>query len=147
MNLASKKRLAASMLKAGISRVRFSDEALDRIADAVTRDDIRKLIRAGDIWVAQSKGISSGRKRKVREKKSFRGRGPGSKEGKATARNPKKRQWLSQVRALRRYIKFLKKKGQLPDEEIKRLYTKVKGGEIKTVRRLKEIVVEMKGAR
>ncbi|MEM3637539.1 MAG: 50S ribosomal protein L19e [Conexivisphaerales archaeon] len=142
MSLAPKKMMAAKLLKVGVNRVRFNQDSLDRISDAVTREDLRRLIKAGDIWAAQPKGISSGRKKFKKMKKSKRGRGMGSKEGKSTTRQPRKETWIRQVRALRRYLKLLKEKNELNNEQFRRFYRKVKGGEVRTLRRLKEMVEE-----
>jgi large subunit ribosomal protein L19e len=147
MNLSSKKAVAAKLLKVGTTRVRFHNDSLDRVSDAVTRDDIRKLIRAGDIWAVQKRGISRGRKKVSKEKRSKRGRGPGSKSGKDTTRTPPKRAWVNQVRHLRGYLKMLKKRGELAPQEFKRFYTKVKGGDVRTLRRLKELIAESRGNR
>jgi large subunit ribosomal protein L19e len=147
MSLYGKKETAAKLLGVGVTRVRFNPENLDRITDAVTRDDLRKLIRAGDIWAVQSTGISSGRKKLHRKKKAKRGRGPGSKEGKRTTRTPRKSDWVRQVRALRGYLKLLKSRRELNDEQFKRFYLKVKGGDVRTLRRLKEMLQEVKTGR
>ena len=147
MSLGKKKRRAASLLKVGVNRVRFDEESLDRIGDAVTRDDVRRLINAGDIVALPSTGTSGGRRKEARAKRAMRGRGPGSKKGKATARSPRKRQWMRQVRVLRGYLKMLKKRGELQDEQFKQFYVRVKGGEVRTLRRLKELVGELKAGR
>lgn len=138
----SKKRVAADILKVGVNRVRFDTEQLDRIEDAVTRDDLRRLIHSGAIWAEQSKGISRGRKDLLKKKKRLRGRGPGSKKGARTTRTPRKERWMAQVRVLRGYLKHLKKRGELPPDQLKLLYKKVKGGEIRSMRRMKELITE-----
>jgi len=147
MNLLKKKMTAARLLKVGVNRVKINSDAIDRVNDAVTREDIRKLIKAGDIWAAQPKGISSGRRKEKKEKKSKRGRGVGSKEGKSTTRTPRKQIWVRQVRALRAYLKLRKKKGELTNEQFRKFYIKVKGGEVRTLRRLKELIEEEKRGR
>src|SRR5579875_2855544 len=141
MSLAKKKEMAAKLLKVGVGRVRFSQDSLDRIEEAVTREDMKRLIRAGDIWAAQPRGISSGRKK---ARKSKRGRGTGSKEGKNTTRQPRKQSWVRQVRALRKYLKLQKAKHELNQEQFKHFYRKVKGGEVRSLRRLKELIEEEK---
>jgi large subunit ribosomal protein L19e len=144
MSLANKKEMAAKLLKVGVGRVKFNQDSLDRIEDAVTREDMKRLIKAGDIWAAQPRGISSGRKKARKVKKSKRGRGTGSKEGKSTTRQPRKQSWVRQVRALRRYLKLQKAKHELNQEQFKHFYRKVKGGEIRSLRRLKELIEEEK---
>ena len=138
----SKRRIAADILKVGLNRVRFDPEQLDRLDDAVTRDDVRRLIHSGVIWAEQAKGTSTGRKNLLKDKKKLRGRGPGSKKGAKGARMPRKDKWMFQVRVLRGYLKLLKNRGELPPEQLKLLYKKVKGGEIRSMRRMKELIAE-----
>lgn len=138
----SKRRMSADLLKVGINRVRFDPEQLDRVDEAVTRADVRRLIHSGVIWVEQRKGISTGRKNLLREKKRLRGRGAGSKKGPKRARMPRKDRWVAQVRVLRGYLKLLKQRGELPPDQLKLLYKKVKGGEIRSMRRMRELIAE-----
>ncbi|MGC9211125.1 MAG: 50S ribosomal protein L19e, partial [Nitrososphaeria archaeon] len=60
----------------------------------------------------------------------------GSRKGKKTARMGKKERWVTQVRALRNYLKSVKT--QVSKEKYWEAYRKIKGGEIKTIARLKE---------
>jgi large subunit ribosomal protein L19e len=138
----SKRRMAADLLKVGLNRVKFNPEDLDRITEAVTRDDIRRLIHSGAIWAAQTKGISTGRKNLLKEKKRRRGRGAGSKKGPKGARMPRKDKWVAQVRVLRGYLQLLKKRGELPPDQAKVIYKKIKGGEVKSKRRMRELIAE-----
>ena len=41
VNLKSKKRLASRIAGVGVNRIRFYNDHLDDIADAITRDDLR----------------------------------------------------------------------------------------------------------
>lgn len=139
MTVVNKKRLAAQILKVGINRVRIDPERVQDVKDAVTKDDIRRLIKEGAIWTEPVKGTSTVRK-KMRKRK---GRGPGSKKGTKGARMGKKERWIRQVRALRRYLRALKERRAITNETFKVLYKKVKGGELRTIRRLKEVLAEM----
>jgi len=138
----SKRRMAADLLKVGLNRVRFDPEQLDRVDEAVTRDDLRRLIHSGAIWAEPSKGTSRGRMNMLKAKKRLRGRGAGSKKGRKTARTPRKDRWVAQVRVLRAYLKLLKNRGELPPDQLKLLYKKVKGGEIRSMRRMRETIAE-----
>jgi len=138
----SKRRMAADLLKVGVNRVKFDPEQLDRVDDAVTREDLRRLIHSGVIWAEQAKGTSRGRKNALKEKKRLRGKGAGSKKGRKTARMPRKDRWVAQVRVLRGYLKLLKNRGELPPDQLKLLYMKVKGGEIRSMRRMRELIAE-----
>lgn len=60
-DLRNQRRMAATLLKCGKNRVWMDYDRLDEIAKAVTKDDIRVLIKGKAIKSRQVKGISSGR--------------------------------------------------------------------------------------
>ncbi len=130
MDLSFQKRIAAEVLKCSPKRVYFFPEALDRIKEAMTKQDIRELIKEGMIIKVQKKGVSRARARENHEKrKKGRRRGYGSRKGKASARQGgKKRVWINKVRAQRRFVKELKLKKIIPDELYRKLYRLIKGG-------------------
>ena len=64
-DLKNQKRLAASVMKVGASRVRLDPDRGDEIASAVTRADVRKLVDGGVITAVQKTGVSRGRGRKL----------------------------------------------------------------------------------
>ncbi|MDG6963971.1 MAG: 50S ribosomal protein L19e [Nitrososphaerota archaeon] len=143
MNLKSKRRLAASVLGVGVDRIRFNDEYSDLIQDAITRSTIRGLAGFGAITVAPVKGVSRGRFRSKSEKLK-RGRGAGSTEGSATARNPRKDMWISKVRALRWRLKVAKDRKEITPETYRALYKQVKGGQVRGVKHLLDLMKEAK---
>ncbi len=143
MNLKSKRRLAASVLGVGVDRVIFNDEYSDLIQDAITRSTIRGLVGFGAITVAPEKGVSRGRFRS-KSRKLKRGRGAGSTEGTARARNPRKDIWISKVRALRWRLKVAKERKQISPETYKALYKQVKGGQVRGVKHLLDLMKEAK---
>jgi large subunit ribosomal protein L19e len=143
LNLKSKRRLAASVLGVGVDRIIFDDEYSDLIQDAITRSTIRGLVGFGAIKVAPEKGISRGRYRE-RLKKLKRGRGAGSTEGTSHARNPRKERWILKVRALRWRLKVAKDRKQLSPESYKKLYKQVKGGQVRGVKHLLDLMKEAK---
>ncbi|MDG6953382.1 MAG: 50S ribosomal protein L19e [Nitrososphaerota archaeon] len=143
MNLKSKRRLAASVLGVGVDRIRFNDEYSDLIQDAITRSTIRGLAGFGAITVAPVKGVSRGRFRSKSEKLK-RGRGAGSTEGSATARNPRKDMWISKVRALRWRLKVAKDRKEITPETYRTLYKQVKGGQVRGVKHLLDLMKEAK---
>ena len=49
MNLTAQKRIAAEILKCGENRVYFDPYLMDEIKMAITREDIRNLIKEGII--------------------------------------------------------------------------------------------------
>ena len=143
MNLRSKRRLAASVLGVGVDRVIFDDEYSDLIQDAITRSTIRGLIGFGAIRAAPEKGVSRGRFRQ-RSRKLKRGRGSGSTEGSAHARNPRKDIWVAKVRALRWRLKVARDRKEIGQDEYRRLYGQVKGGQVRGVKHLLTLMKEAK---
>jgi large subunit ribosomal protein L19e len=128
MNLEKKKEIVAKMLGVGKGRVRFNHERITDIEDAVTKQELRSLIKDGAISILSVKGQTT--------KKEVKRRGYGSRKGKKTARMGKKERWVRQVRALRNYLRTVK--GQITNDKYWEAYRKIKGGEIRTIARLKE---------
>src|SRR5947199_4791326 len=77
MSLKSQKRLAASLLGGGLNRVWIDPEENDRVQSAITREEIKSLIREGRISLLPKTGISRGRHRA----KSGRRKKAGSRKG------------------------------------------------------------------
>lgn len=142
VDLSTKKRVAAELLGVGVSRIRLSPEETERIQDAITRANIRALLKDGVIWAEPARGVSRGRIRMHRVRLRRRGRGPGSKEGAAGARRGRKDAWVHRVRALRRHLHILRERGDITPPVFKRLYRQVKGGQVRSVRHLRELMRE-----
>jgi len=143
LNLRSKRRLAAEVLGVGEDRIIFDEEYNDLIKDAITRSTIRGLVGFGAIKVAPKTGISRGRFRERRMKRR-RGRGPGSHKGSKGARVPRKERWVFKVRSLRRRLKVARERGEIQKERYWRLYKQVKGGQVRGVKHLLELMKEGK---
>ena len=119
VNLKSKKRLVSRIVGVGVNRVRFDNDHLDDIADAITRDDIRSLITANTITIKSFTGTSHGRAQAKRIQKAKRGATQGSKKGRKGAREGKKTVYVNKVRALRYILKIAKdRKETLPKTNI-----------------------------
>ncbi len=129
-------------MKVGEDRVIFDEEYSDLIQDAITRSTIRGLVGLGAIRAAPKKGTSRGRFR-AKRKKLKRGRTSGAYKGAKSARLSRKDRWVMKVRALRRRLKIAKERGELNQESYWRLYKQVKGGHVKGLKQLREL---MKGA-
>ena len=69
MKLDNQKRLAAQMLKCSGKRVKFDTDRLDDIKEAITKVDIRGLIKDKAIIKIHSHGVSRGRARKRLEQR------------------------------------------------------------------------------
>lgn len=140
MNLRSKRRLAADTLGVGEDRIIMDPEAQDLIQDAITRSTIRGLAGMGGIKVAPVKGVSRGRAR-VKHLKG-KSRKQGSFSGPYTSRNPRKEAWMKKVRSLRWRLKVAKERNEIGKDLYKRLYRQVKGGQVRDVKHLKELMKE-----
>ena len=55
MSLKTQKKMAASILKAGRSRLWINPEEFGRVESAITKEDIRKLIHEGVIVTKREK--------------------------------------------------------------------------------------------
>jgi len=135
VKLEMQKRIAADLLKCGVSRVRFDPERLEDIESAITRREVEQLIHDGAIYKEPKKGVSRGRLRMRRRR-----RGPGSRKGGKYSIIPRKRRWINTVRPQRRYLKQLRDKGLLDHSSYRKLYLMVKAGSFKSVSSLKEYI-------
>lgn len=143
MRLTIQKRLAGQMLKCSKKRIRFDPDRLDEVKEAVTKADIRALIKKEAIKRKPVKGISRGRARKIRIQK-IKGlrKGHGSRKGKKTARTPKKRKWIETIRAQKNLLKLLRDKGVISKRNYRELYLKSKGGFFRSRRHIKLYITE-----
>lgn len=133
------RRLAAAELKVGESRVWINPdpEAAGEIADAITHEDIRAQIEAGNIKAVPKKGNSRARFRAKAEKRAYGHRkGPGHRKGAKGARTPHKELWMAKIRAQRRRLKELREGGQIDRHTYRMLYRKSKGGEYRSTAHL-----------
>src|SRR5438552_13018279 len=108
-DLRNQRRLASEVLDCGIGRVWVDPLHADAVAEAVTREDVRGLIRKGYVKANQKAGTSKIRARALAiQKESGRRKGPGSRKGASGARNPKKRRWIRTIRPIRAVLKELR---------------------------------------
>ncbi|MEM3421605.1 MAG: 50S ribosomal protein L19e [Candidatus Hadarchaeum sp.] len=129
MKLDMKKRLAADILKVGVNRVWIDPSRIADVSAAITRDDIKRLIKQGAIRAKPETGISRGRLRTRRlKRRAGRRRGMGSRKGASGARAPRKANWVKTVRPLRVRLRELRKEGLIDHGEYRKLYRMVKGG-------------------
>lgn len=142
-DLRAQRKLAADVLDVGKNRVWFDPEQQDEIADAITRDDVRGLVDQGAIQAKDARGNSRGRARERNEKRSYGHRkGPGTRKGKAGAREGRKENWMSRIRAQRRTLRSLRDDGTLTPTQYRKLYRMANGGEFESVRRLRTYITE-----
>lgn len=133
MSLKAQKKMAASILKVGGTRLWINPEEFSRVETAITKEEIRKLIHEGVIVTRHERGVSRGRHRtKIRKKKA---RGSGSKKG--SSQN-KKRIWVDKIRKLRFRLKELKDKKIITTQVYRKLILLAKGGSFRSVSHLNE---------
>lgn len=144
-DLQLQRRLAAEIRGVGQSRVRIPPEYADEVRDALTRDDIRKLIKGGKIIILQPKGNSRGRVKRNRRNRKWKGEGrrTGSRKGKKGARADSKELWMARIRKIRRYLKWLRDNGKLDSRSYRMLYLKAKGGTFKNLSDVKSVLKQM----
>ena len=134
LKLTFQRRLATDLLKCGIHRVRIDPEKLEDVAEAITREDVKRLIKDGVIWKEQKKGVSRARVRARKRKK----RGPGSRKGRKHSRVSRKELWMMRVRAQRKRLRELRDKGLITKTVYRRVYRMVKAGAFKSIAAMME---------
>ncbi|MFH1133162.1 MAG: 50S ribosomal protein L19e [Nanoarchaeota archaeon] len=139
------KRLAASLSGVGKKRVRLDLDKLDEIGGSVddlnqsiTKNDIRSYIHSGVIVIKAKRGTSRGRIRFNKgQKRKGRRKGPGSRKGRSTARQPSKPVWIAKVRLQRAFLKELREQKKVTTTQYHDLYRKSKGGFFRSKRHIK----------
>jgi len=145
MNLRNKKLLAAKVLDVGLNRVRFDEERLNDIKEAITKRDIHGLINGGAISIKKENGTSSFRhKKRLLQKRKGRRQGGGSRKGKKTARLRDKESWMNRIRKQRKYLIFLKGSGYISRNDFRLVYKKAGGGFFRSKRHVKTYLQENK---
>lgn len=133
MDLEMQKRLAADILGVGEERVWIDPDRIAEVSTAITRADVRQLVKDGAIKAKSKKSISSGRTRKRKEqRKKGRRSGPGTRKGAKQGRKSRKSEWIDKVRALRRKLRELRDEGVIDSSLYRDLYKKVKGGSFRS---------------
>jgi len=115
------KRMAAKVLKVGISRVWLDPAKREDIEKAVTKWDIRKLIKQNAIKALPEKLHRP--KERVKKRK-----GTGRRKGGKYSIVSRKRRWISTIRPLRELLKELKSSGQIDNPTYKKMRLLAKGG-------------------
>ena len=130
MNTAYQKRLAAKVLKCSPKRVKVS---LDKdVGEALTRNDIRGLIKKNLITKKPKKGSSRVKANFIaNQKKKGRRKGRGKASGTKFSKGSKKEGWMKTTRALRNLLKDLRDRGQIEKDVSRKMYLRVKGGEFR----------------
>ncbi len=123
MTATTVKRLAADILKVGVTRIRIKEEDYTRVMEALTREDVRGLIDDGAVYSIRYVG--------PRTKPPRKRKGPGKRKGKKFSRKGEKEGWMERIRAQRTYLNLLLKSGEVPAQYKRKVYLKIKGGSFK----------------
>ncbi|UZE93647.1 MAG: 50S ribosomal protein L19e [Candidatus Pacearchaeota archaeon] len=136
--LALQKRLAAAVLKVGQNKVWFDPSMISEIREAITKEDIKALIKEKAIKKKPIIGVKrrAGKKRQKRKRKG-RGRGAGRKRKIVKKR---KKEYMIKIRNLRSYIHELKLGGKIDSKESRKLRRLAKAGVFKSKKDIKEKV-------
>lgn len=143
MKLDNQKKIAAQISKCSRKRIWLDPDRLSDIKEAITKVDIKSLIKEGVIRKRQAKGVSRVRARKILvQKRKGRQKGSGSRKGKKTARLSRKRKWINKIRAQRILLNELKDKKNISKKVYRELYIKAKGGFFRSKRHIMLFIKE-----
>ncbi len=144
MKLNKLKDMAGKILKKSKHKLILKEDKLEAnkkmVSDAITKDDVRKIIVEGIVEKKKNTGHSRGAARILLEKKKLkRKRGPGKRKGTKSARK-KTNEHNLKVRALRKRLRELKKENKLNDKNYNKLYLRIKGNYFKGKKHLEEYI-------
>jgi len=138
------KNMASKLLRTGKHRLVINLEKYQEnkktVDDAITRDDVKKIIVSGIVGKRHDTGQSRGRARILLEKKKLkRKRGPGKRKGTPKARE-KDNEYNQKIRGLRKKLKETKTKNELHEKNYRKLYKMVKGNYFRGKKHLEEYI-------
>ena len=141
MSLKSQRRLASEVMKIGESRVWIDPERIDYVESAITREEIRKLVKEGVVKALPQKGVSRARARVFHEKrkKGLR-KGPGGKSGPARSKISKKQAWINRIRPIRRRLTELKETRAITESAYRKLYDMSESGVFESIAELERYI-------
>ncbi|MBI2138528.1 50S ribosomal protein L19e [Candidatus Woesearchaeota archaeon] len=135
--LKTQKRIGASLLKCSPKRVILDNERAEDIREAITKEDVRDLIREGAITKVRARGSSKGRIRKAAaQMRKGRRVGHGSRKGSENARASTKLAWINGLRAQRLLLKDMRARSVIDKKTFRELYLKSKGGFFRSKRHI-----------
>jgi len=129
MKLTTQKRMAADILEVGENQVRFDSLRLDEIKQAITKQDIRDLIK--DRAIRKKPGIAH--VAKVRRKRT----GAGRRKFRVKTR---KRDYINRIRKIRTYVRDQMNAGNLTKDLANNVRKYAKAGQFKNLRQAKDYI-------
>ena len=132
MDAEKAREIAARLLKTGKTKITISEESMDSVKEAITKDDVRQLIK--------DKAIT---RRKIPSQSRSRAKKTAAKKGKATARTTKKENWMEKVRAQRKRLRELRKSNptEVEGAGYQNIYKKITGGYFRGKKYIDEMVL------
>ena len=129
MKLAVQKKLASGVLKRSKKKIKIDPMRVEELKEAITKKDIKGLIKDKAIIARKINSKSKARARKIRLQKSKgKRKGAGSKKGKKFSKISKKERWIKKIRAQRRLIVELRQEKKIIPKTYSEIYQKSKGG-------------------
>ncbi|MFH1390697.1 MAG: 50S ribosomal protein L19e [Candidatus Diapherotrites archaeon] len=139
------KTITAALLKIGKTKVYISPSEGQKVKEAMTKEDVRILIKDGVIKKRKDNLQSKSKARVLKaKKKKGRKKGHGKRTGKKNARSNKKEKWIKNVRAQRRVLKEMKESGVKLKKPARQIYLMIKGGYFKGKKYVQAMVGEAK---
>lgn len=132
---ATQRRLAAEILGVGKGRVWFDPERLTDIGEALTKADIKELIKDKTIKAKPAKIKHKGKRKKRGRRKT------GSIKMKVKKR---KQRYVKRIRKLRNYLKMLKLNVMITIQQYHNLRKLAKAGQFKSKRHLQDYIQKLK---
>jgi len=138
MSLRIQKSIAAKVMKIGKGRVWIDPDRFEDVSMAITRQDIRSLIKDGAIKKRPEVGVSRGRSRKTQlQKRKGLKKGPGTRKGPVTGD-----EWMPRIRSMREFLRLMRRRKIITPAIYRTLYLKAKGGAFHDKRQLKSYIEE-----